>query len=289
MARGRNFMPMYWGDYFADTQHLSLTQHGAYLLLIARYWTNGGPLRDDDDELSRTVRVSCAAWRALRPIVAPFFEIAEGWWRHKRVDAELERTERIRAERSVAGRRGVEKREQNRKQTASKPEPIGEANGMHGVAEANAMYPHPHPHPHPQEASLPSEPRKRASAWPAGMTLSDEWLAFATGEGLSIGQAATEFSKLGDWARSKGETSKDWTARWRNWIRKAVEDGRGNRPGAGGIRAHSAPTQDSDRRAISEVLGFAGDVAGPRAPAGDPGRRDPGTLDLGPGHAARAR
>jgi hypothetical protein len=40
----------------------------------------------------------------------------------------------------------------------------------------------------------------------------------ASRRGVSV---ELELAKLADWARAKGETCKDWEARWRNWLRSA--------------------------------------------------------------------
>lgn len=42
------WMPVYWGDYFKDTFHLTTEEHGAYFLLMGYYWQNGKILRDAD-------------------------------------------------------------------------------------------------------------------------------------------------------------------------------------------------------------------------------------------------
>lgn len=83
-------MPLYVGDYHADTQHLSCEQHGAYLLLLMHYWVKGEALPDDDGYLANVCRLDADAWLRHRVRICGFFQVDNGVWRHKRVDAELE-------------------------------------------------------------------------------------------------------------------------------------------------------------------------------------------------------
>lgn len=87
--RPDSWMPLYIGDYLADTMHLTREQHGGYLLLIMAYWRTGAPLRDDDGFLASIVKATPAEWRKLRPALSEFFEVGDGLWRHKRIDKEL--------------------------------------------------------------------------------------------------------------------------------------------------------------------------------------------------------
>jgi uncharacterized protein YdaU (DUF1376 family) len=79
------YMPFFIGDYLKDTRHLTLEQHGAYLLLIFEYWSKGG-LPDDDAQLARIVGISPAKWRKLRPVIQALFQ--DGW-KHAHIDEEL--------------------------------------------------------------------------------------------------------------------------------------------------------------------------------------------------------
>lgn len=95
-------MPFYVGDYLRDTGRLTTEQHGAYLLLIFDYWVSG-PLPDDDEQLASVVRLPLPAWKKLRPRVEAFFQVADGQWRHKRVDIEREKSERLTEQKANAG------------------------------------------------------------------------------------------------------------------------------------------------------------------------------------------
>lgn len=88
MSRTDTWMPLYVGDYLADTMALEAREHGAYLLLIMHYWRNG-PLPDDDRALSGIARVDRKTWITdTGPIVREFFEPRDGKLHHKRIESE---------------------------------------------------------------------------------------------------------------------------------------------------------------------------------------------------------
>lgn len=92
------WMPLWIGDYLADTMSLSTAQHGAYLLLLMAYWRNRGPLKNDDNDLRGICKADGAEWPALRTkVLERFFtldvdvtcDVTSHVWRHKRADEEL--------------------------------------------------------------------------------------------------------------------------------------------------------------------------------------------------------
>jgi uncharacterized protein YdaU (DUF1376 family) len=83
-------MPVYTGDYLADTMHLSTEQHGAYLLLLFHLWRRG-ILHDDDVVLAQLTGLEPGAWSNSRAVLAEFFEIHDGLWHYGRVEQERSR------------------------------------------------------------------------------------------------------------------------------------------------------------------------------------------------------
>lgn len=83
------WMPLYWGDYLRDTGHLSAAEHGAYLLLLGHYWVTRRPLPDDDRQLARIARMTPDEWADARSIIQAFFEVRDGHWYQRRLEAEL--------------------------------------------------------------------------------------------------------------------------------------------------------------------------------------------------------
>jgi uncharacterized protein YdaU (DUF1376 family) len=115
------WFPFYVGDYVRDTARLTTEGHGAYLLLMLDYWANGAP-PDDDETLSSIARLSLDAWLKLRQKLAPFFQIADGKWMHKRIEKEREIAQEKHEKRVNAGKAGGEAKAKN-KQCSSNASP----------------------------------------------------------------------------------------------------------------------------------------------------------------------
>ncbi len=84
-------MPLYIGDYLSDTMHLSLMEHGAYLMLLMAYWKKGGPLPADDKKLSAICRISISEFKELRPALEEFFAERDAEWVNPRADKEIKK------------------------------------------------------------------------------------------------------------------------------------------------------------------------------------------------------
>jgi len=98
------WMPLYIGDFLADTMHLNCQETGAYLRLIMHAWQHGGLIPDDDALMIRIVRCHPPHWPRLRKTLCPFFDMIKtpGSWYSKRVGLELIKTEEISNKRKAA-------------------------------------------------------------------------------------------------------------------------------------------------------------------------------------------
>jgi uncharacterized protein YdaU (DUF1376 family) len=159
----RPWMPLYVGDYLGDTGHLTTAQHGAYLLLMMHYWRKG-ELPDDDRQLSKITKLPLRTWCEYRPTLQDFFH--EGW-KHKRIDAELEKMMRVSQKRAIAGQKGgigsALARMKLENASRSRPAPSRAiAASSSAVAAANADHSHSH-QSLLQARTLPAESDKRQS------------------------------------------------------------------------------------------------------------------------------
>lgn len=100
------------GDYTRDTGMLSLTEHGAYRVLLDHYYSTGGKLKADMVALFRLCRAMEEHEQlAVGRVVKEFFTVgADGWLKSKRADKEIAEMADFHKSRSDAGKKGNAKR-----------------------------------------------------------------------------------------------------------------------------------------------------------------------------------
>ena len=69
---------------------------------MMHYWRKG-ELPDDDRQLAKITKLPLKTWCDYRAVLQGFFHSG---WRHKRIDAELERMMRVSEKRAIAGQKG---------------------------------------------------------------------------------------------------------------------------------------------------------------------------------------
>lgn len=98
-------IPFFGDAYLADTRHLSLEEHGAYLQLMMIAWRSPDcSLPDDDSRLARMLGITASRWAKLRPTIMAFWKLENGVWTQKRLRKERTFVEDKREKNSKAGR-----------------------------------------------------------------------------------------------------------------------------------------------------------------------------------------
>lgn len=209
-ARPDTWMPIYWGDYARDTGDLGATMHGAYLMLIKHYWCTGTPLADDDAALWRIATCdSIGHWRRLRPTIERFFHIEGGVWRHKRIDAELERAAGFIEKQTQNGRKGGRPRKPDETQTETQTKPNGKPKPNPKITTSQP--------PSPEDDDARENPSKPSEPLPAEP--GDPSLALAREIVAAYGRAVQEVwdlpaAPMPRWGETTGDfaVAKAWVA-----------------------------------------------------------------------------
>lgn len=225
MDKADVWMPLFIGDYLADTGRLTTEQHGAYFLLIMDYWRNGPP-PDDAGTLAQITRLSPDAWSNAQAKLMQFFSFEGGVWHHKRIDAELAAAK------------------ENKGKARAKAKAAADARWGKLPIDAPSIAPStpqamleecPSPSPSSLKAKSKAEaapPAKRTPVAPA-TRLPADWIPTdgdasyckAKRPDLLLTDVAERFRDY--WLGSGGKKA-DWNATWRNWVqneRRGISQG----------------------------------------------------------------
>jgi uncharacterized protein YdaU (DUF1376 family) len=111
-----NYYERHLGDYAKDTAHLTMLEHGAYGLLLDRYY--GTEAGIPDDQAHRVARARTDSEKtAVDVVLDEFFTLVDGVWHHSRCDEEIQKAQtKIKAAKENGLRGGRPKRNPNKTQ-----------------------------------------------------------------------------------------------------------------------------------------------------------------------------
>lgn len=117
-----NFYKHYIGDYQRDTGHLSVTEHGAFRLMLDVYYATEKPLPADRKALYRLLRAESAADRsAIDSVASQFWASTPGGLVNSRADVEIAKAEKqAEVNRQIALDREARKRAKAEQEAAAK-------------------------------------------------------------------------------------------------------------------------------------------------------------------------
>ena len=211
-------LPLSTSAYLADTQHLSLPQHGAYLLILMTMWRAKGWLPDDDRMLANICKLSVSKWLKISAEIRALLIVRDGRLSQKRLLFEIENVMKTSLKNSANGKAGgLAKALKNKDQ--------GVANATVSLdSRQNA------PVTATLSSSSDSEFKKREGRKSGGASLSSDWLPTAADVeyGIALNLTRLEIDGFAEdmrlWARANANRAvgrkSDWTATFRGWMRR---------------------------------------------------------------------
>ncbi len=85
----RIWFPTYIGEFFTVTATMTGHEIGAYQLIIAKLWKDGGAIPADDKSLAKLTKATPRQWREIKEALWPHFEIKGGLLTHPETTAEI--------------------------------------------------------------------------------------------------------------------------------------------------------------------------------------------------------
>jgi uncharacterized protein YdaU (DUF1376 family) len=189
VTAGPPWMPLNVADYLSKTDHLTVAEHGAYLLLIMRYWQKGG-IGSDEKLIQRYSHLTAEQWIESRDVLAALFD--EGWT-HRRIDAELAKAVEIIDKRKAAGH-------QRHSKSSSHAEQVDSASSYAGVPPSPSPLPSNPPSSVPDAAEAGAGFDDLMEAFPQNPTSSETkakaaWERIKPADRPAVVAAAQRFAK----------------------------------------------------------------------------------------------
>lgn len=233
--------------YLADTQHLSLAQHGAYLLILMTMRRARGWIKDDERVLSNICKLSPAKWRKIAPEIRALLIERDGKLTQKRLLSDVEKDSKTVSKNRENGRAGgIAKSLKSNSQGVANAtvSPADRQNGeVHATSLASPT----------GEIQKGSEKRNsRGTRLPSDWQPSAKNREFGHALGLTDSQIDAMADEMRDWAGANANRQvarkADWGLTFKNWMRTGSQKMNGGRNGthrnggstSGGFAANKA-------------------------------------------------
>lgn len=237
-------MPLWVGDFIADTLELDAQELGAYTLILVTMWKHGGSLPSDSKKLQRVARIG-RNWPKVWASIEQHFDEVDGRITNAKLTEEYTK---VRTKLEVNAHNGA----RGGKAKALKTKERALANATVSLYQSEP------------ELELREKEEPKGSSKKKGKRLSQDWVLpkpwgdWAVGQGMDELAVRRESDKFRDyWVSQAGQrgVKLDWQATWRNWVRKYVEDHPAKR---------KSEPRYGDRRVTTsgKVLEFEGGAAG---------------------------
>lgn len=234
-----NYYERHLGDYAKDTAHLTMLEHGAYSLLLDRYYsTEAGIPVDQVHRVTRARSVSEKA--AVDAVLAEFFTLVDGVWTKGRVEEEIEKAAvKISAAKENGRKGGRPKKNPPGSQTETQQKPTGLSLGSENESQTkpnrklsslqtpDTIEEKENP---PASRVPPTASPRPTKKCPASFVVTDELRQWAREKAPGV-NVDTETETLRDHTFATART--DWPGTWRNWMRKAATTKPGWKPSNG--------------------------------------------------------
>ena len=252
-------------DYARDTQHLSMTEHGAYRLLLDYYYEKKTPLPANEIALYRICRAFTPDEQAaVKAVLIQFFNNESDGWHQKRADIEIQKAKEISAVRSRAAKQKTNGRTESTHSegTAENEKVAGErivaANGQQTSGKSSANKPANGQHLHTQDHnsqdhkitshnSQVTDHKKKAAetradkprAGSRGTNCDDDFIAeLQTSEAYKMLNVRLTYNRMLIWCqRNKKQATRNRLIGWLNREDLPMGNGNGSYQNSNGLQS----------------------------------------------------
>lgn len=134
-----NYYEHHLGDYAKDTAHLTMLEHGAYRLLLDRYY--GTEQGIPDDQAHRVARARTREEKAaVDAVLAEFFTLEAGVWKNGRAEEEIAKAQvKINAAKENGKKGGRPRKDKSSSENETHPKPDGFSVGSENETHPKAL------------------------------------------------------------------------------------------------------------------------------------------------------